>query len=371
MSSYSRSINAWTYDNEINTSTRTPVIFNHSATIDDIVSMALLSTMSHIDLLAVTVTFADTIPESAMNLTYKVYKYLNLSCALGACMEARGYNSFPNFYKIDSTSASQIPSLESFPNLSPPYLDGMQIMHNLLSKAYSTNKPITLVVTGPLTAISMLIKKDPMLIKGIDKLIWMGGVIINDKVRQGNVVTSEMVSYSSSIKLPLISVPPANTCAEWNVFWDPFATQYILKVITNIHIFPLNSTNKISVQPILKMLQHQSTKSYLSRLCYQLYELTTAEPFYRMWNTFTVGFLANLSNILAKPQYLPVEISLYNHYIHDPPTHKHPEVKNGQGQGCMIISSKTNVNHHYFYLDLLPDGIENWYRYFLQQMFLY
>ena len=39
----------------------------------------------------------------------------------------------------------------------------------------------------------------------------------------------------------------ANKHAEWNVFWDPFAAQDGLNLLSGIHDFPLDITNNVPI----------------------------------------------------------------------------------------------------------------------------
>ena len=279
------------------TSKPTPVIFNHSAAIDDFVSTAVLSSMPNIDIKGIVVTNADCIATPAMDTSSKVHQFLGLdkkNIPLTLSM-ARGWNAFPWAYRKDCITMGTIESLYPFKShVTPPYQSGEDMIEVLLLEAMIMSEPVIVLATGPITAITKVLKKRPELIKGIKKVVWMGGAIFV----KGNL-------YDETVSIPR---EIANDKAEWNAFWDPFAVSEMFQAFSGIHMFPLDITDKAKITDEFKTKLAAQAKDYnLSKFVSEAYGLVKDEPFYEMWNTLATCFLGNAANdIFADPE----EISL-------------------------------------------------------------
>jgi purine nucleosidase len=162
-----------------------------------------------------------------------------------------------------------------------------------LRKATQTHKPITLLITDPLTTLSDLLKQNRRLAKGIKRVIWMGGAIDVP----GN--------------LDPTTIPPqiANPKAEWNAFWDPYAVSWILKNTSfPIVLFPLDVTNQAKLTPeFMASLDAQGPQYRYSRLVGGLYGLVEGQPYFEMWNSLTSVYLAR-PDIFAAP--VPMKLTI-------------------------------------------------------------
>ena len=142
----------------------TPVIFNHSAAIDDFVSTAVLASMSNMDIKGIIVTNADCIATPAMDTSSKVHQFLGLdkkNIPLVLSM-ARGWNAFPWSYRKDCIKMGTIDSLYPFKSqVHPPYQSGDDLIENLLLEAMITENPVVILATGPVTAVTEVLKKRP------------------------------------------------------------------------------------------------------------------------------------------------------------------------------------------------------------------
>jgi len=259
-----------------------PLIYNHDGAIDEYMAAVLLDTMEEVDLRAIIVTDGDCLAEPAMDTAWKILSYTNqvgdIDLSLSA---ARVYNAFPYSYRTDCITQGTIEVLKPYgPPPSPPYPSGETALRSRLEEAIKTGRPVTLVCTCSLTTIYDVLHAQPSLGKGVARLIWMGGAI---KV-PGN--------------LDPTTIPPqiANPAAEWNVFSDPAAAEWILaspEVTFPVVVFPLDVTNKAKITPEFKSaLQAQSEKYPLSLLAAQSYALVAAEPFYELWNVCAVCYIA-------------------------------------------------------------------------------
>jgi len=100
----------------------------------------------------------------------------------------------------------------------------------------------------------------------------------------------------------------ANTHAEWNVFWDPFAVHDALQMFEGIHIFPLDITNSVPLaKPFLQTLQNQAATCRFSKLASEGYALVSSYPFYDAWDVCATVWLAR-PDLYAPAQDLRLEV---------------------------------------------------------------
>ena len=160
----------------------------------------------------------------------------------------------------------------------PPFPSGDTLLKDLLVQAVNEDRPVTMLVNCPLTTLVNVLKDAPDLKAGIAQMVWMGGAI--------NVPGN----------LDPTTIPPemANPTAEWNVFWDPFAADWIFNHTSfPITLFPLDVTDQAAItDSFMDALQEQSKTSRYSRLAYQSYTLVANEAFYDMWDVVTTCYLA-------------------------------------------------------------------------------
>lgn len=275
---------------------RTPVIFNHSAAIDDFVATAVLLTMPNIDLKGIVVTNADCISDPAMDTSWRVSQFFGIENIPLTLSDARGWNSFPWEYRADCINMGTIEILKPYGNnpLWPPYPSGEAMVTALLVQAINTKDPVTILCTGPVTTITNIVANNPLLLDGINEIIWMGGAIDVP----GNLDPK--------------TIPPqiANKHAEWNAFWDPSAVAVMFKLFEKVRVFPLDITDQAKITPEFKtQLKAQEEYPY-SAFVYQAYDLVKDQPFYEMWNTCATVFLSGRTDIYQKPESTPLEIVL-------------------------------------------------------------
>jgi len=258
---------------------RLPVVFIHGGAIDDNVSYLLLTTMRNVDVKAVIVTNTDSVVDYAVQTQWKTQIYINDSEMPVGLSSARGWNSFPWLYRSDSIRQNNIEVFSEIKDKQdwPPFPSGDKILNEILSAAVKEKTPVTVLITCPITTVSDLLKKNPGLEKGIERLIWMGGAI----------------RVKGNLDKDTIPAEVANSEAEWNVFWDPYGVDWIFNNTSfPIYLFPLDVTNQVPLtQSFKKKLQSQAADFRYSRLTHQSYQLTVDEPFYEMWNTVTTAYL--------------------------------------------------------------------------------
>nr|NQU92849.1 nucleoside hydrolase [Bacteroidota bacterium] len=115
-------------------------------------------------------------------------------------------------------------SLPQNPN--PPLnQDAVQFIIETLTNA---DKPIRIVVLGPLTNIGLALQQAPNIVEKIESVYIMGGAVNVP----GNI-------HSSGVG--------DNTVAEWNIFLDPEAAEIVFRSGVNIYLASLDVTNQAPV----------------------------------------------------------------------------------------------------------------------------
>jgi len=256
------------------------VLFFSGGSNDDMIVQLLLLSMPNVTLEGIVVLNADTLPEYAMQSHWKVAKLCRRTDVLLGLSRCRGWNPFPYEYRKDAINFSEIDILKQLkfsPNW-PPYPDGDALARKILKQAYQNNEKIDVLITAPITPLAKVIQENPELESVISRVVFMGGAVDVD----GNL---DPTTIPRSI---------ANTKAEWNIFWDPEATDWFFKN-TSVPIFliPLDITNKVPAsKSFLDTLEKQQQYYVYSRIAFQGYQLTLDEPFYRLWNTTAACYLA-------------------------------------------------------------------------------
>lgn len=278
----------------------TPVLFFSGGAIDDYMAFSLLTTMDSVELKGVVITNADTLPDAAMELHWKIAQFLGQTDIPVALSEARGWNAFPWQYRQDCLNFTKVDCLSPYSGnpLWPPYPSGRALIELLLAEAIAQGQKLTILVTCPITALSDVLAARPELEQGIDKLIFMAGAVY----------------VAGNLDPTTIPAEIANDRAEWNVFWDPAAVDWIFNHTTvPIILLPLDSTNQVPVTPILDRLREQSAVYDYSRLAYQGYQLTLNEPFYRMWNSAAAVYV-NRPDVFSSPDELYLSVVTQGFY---------------------------------------------------------
>lgn len=277
----------------------TRVIYNHDAAIDEYVAAVILANMADVSLEAIVITNGDCIAGPAMDAAWMIASYTNRTDIPLSLSAARMYNPFPYEYRADCIRELSIPALEQYaPHPPPPYPSGEAEMRRLLRHAIDTHRPVTLVCDASLTTVYDLFHAEPELEAGVDHLLWMGGAI----------------NVPGNLDPKTIPAVIANRTAEWNVFSDPFAADWVLNHPERpyrVTLMPLDVTNKATFTADFETrLQEQAKTSRLSALAAQSYALVDKEPFYEMWDVCSVCYLAR-PEIYKAPFHTALEVVRY------------------------------------------------------------
>jgi purine nucleosidase len=193
-----------------------PLIVIHDGAVDEFVALTLLGTPDFrnlYDLQAVIVTAGNCVGWSGSRVTRKALDLAGLNVVPVGLSAARCYNPYPWVYRQYGAMLDLLPVLPSLDD-AWRWSDGDTLLADTLRAAAA---PVTLLVLCPVTTLTDVLLKEPALVTKIEKIVWMGGVVVdrNNPLPQGNIDPG--------------LVPGGNPNAEWNVYWDPFATQTLLE----------------------------------------------------------------------------------------------------------------------------------------------
>jgi len=273
----------------------TPLIFIHDAAIDDFVATLLLLGMPQYDLWGVVIANADCIPQAGIDVASRVAQFMgqpNLPIGLSA---ARGWNPFPWPYRGDCVRLAAIPSLAPFRSTVPtPPPSGDEVLAGLLYKASQAKTPVTILLTTGFTPLMAVLDQQPELEAAIGQVAWMGGAL----------------DVPGNLDPKTIDPSVANTTAEWNVFWDPFAADRALGRLRDVKVFPLDITNTASITAqLMAQLQRQGAAGdSFSQFAFEAYGLVSDEPFYDMWNVTSAVWL-DAPQVYAAPETTALQVT--------------------------------------------------------------
>jgi purine nucleosidase len=271
--------------------TREKVILIHDGAIDEYMATALVLRMPNVDLHGIVVVAGNCLPEIGMQTAWKIQSYLGRTDVPVLLSEARAFNPFPWEYRQDCIRQANVGALQSYgPNTDwPPY----PTAGPWLRKYFQTLQgKATVLCLCPLTPLADLLREVPEAQNKISRLVWMGGAL----------------DVPGNLDPTTISPLVANPYAEWNVFWDPMAVEYIFfETSFPIFLFPLDITNHAKVSGGFLTRLFAKSKTYrLADLAYQSYRAVTGD-FYCMWDTTTAAYL-DCPMLFGSPQEMQIAV---------------------------------------------------------------
>jgi len=272
-----------------------PVIFIGGGTIDDHVASLLQFTMENIDFRGSLITNSDCLYSYALQNQWRIQTAVNVRYPI-TLSDARPWNPFPMEYRRDSLKTYTSEVLKDYsdnPQWPAQYLSGEKFLLDQLTDAIKEKRPVTLLITDPLTPLVTVLRENRHLEKGIRRVIWMGGAIDVPGNLDPNTLPKEL----------------ANPKAEWNVYWDPYATDWIFRNTRfPLIVFPLDVTDQAKLtEEFLTALKAQSEQYRYSRLVAGIYRLVEGQPYFEMWNSMTSVDLAR-PEIFEKPERMKLAV---------------------------------------------------------------
>lgn len=136
------------------------------------------------------------------------------------------------------------------------------------------NKPVRLLITGPLTTLAVALDIAPEIEACIQDIIWMGGAL--------NVPGNVAIDLE----------PNQDGTAEWNAYWDPIAVHQVWQSRIPIVMCPLDITNTVPVTS--EFVRYLGRQRYypLSDLAGQCYALVIPQDYY-FWDVLATAYLAH------------------------------------------------------------------------------
>jgi len=254
--------------------TRRRVILDQDGGVDDLLSLAMLLAMDHVELVGVVVTPADCFLGPALSATRKLLRWFGRDDVPIAAGRLHGVNAFPGEWRAAPYIIDALPLLNDDDRELPPVCDepGDVLIARLLREA---SDPVTIVVTGPPSHVAAALGSDAALAAKVAEIAWMGGAL---RVR-GNVVRHE---HDGS--------------AEWNAYWDPPAVAALWAQPVPITLVPLDATNVVPVSMAFLQRLARLRAHPLADFAGQCWATTVGtipsyEYIYFMWDTLTTGYL--------------------------------------------------------------------------------
>jgi len=244
------------------------VIHDHDGHVDDILSCILLWLSPEIDLQAVGVTNGDCYADQAFEAILKMATYLDIDGPEIAWNNDPIPKPFPENWRRESYIINELPLFVDI-YLKKLYQQGKGrdsevVFTDCLTH---TNRPMTIIGTGPVTHIAKVLQ-DSALRKKVEEVIVMAGAV----QVPGNV---EENGHDGS--------------AEWNVYADAPAFKALLDTGVPITMIPLDVTNQAPVtREFLARLDAQSELSKASLLASSLWGLVKGFSYY-FWDTITTA----------------------------------------------------------------------------------
>ena len=270
------------------------VFLSHDGAVDDLMALALLAADPGADLAGVSLVNGDCLVEPTLLAQAKLLKLLGREDVRWSLSRARAFNAFPWEYRGDCSGFLALPALSAVDAQppTPPFPDGERHLAGAL--AASAEAGLTLVVTGPLTPLQLVLEAEPALESKIRQIVWMGGAID----APGNLEPR--------------TLPPAavNPHAEWNAYWDPFAVDWVFRnTAAPILLAPLDVSDAAPVSEDLVVRLRQG-RNPLAQLAAQAYALVADQPFYRLWDVVAASAALDL-DLFEPPVSIPLAVDTW------------------------------------------------------------
>ncbi len=256
----------------------THVIIDTDADIDDWMATLFLLNYPHIQVDGLTVVgtgaaHLDPGTQNMLNLL-QLAGQPDIPVAKGLGKPMRYNHTFPESIRepIDQVYGIELPHN---PNSALP-----NAVDFLYEKLTTSKHKYSILAIGPLTNLGTLLKNHPEAADGIEEIVIMGGAI----EVPGNVHNADP------------SIP--NIVAEWNIYIDPVAADYVLQSGVNLKFVPLDcsQTAPITKNFYYRLLENQKTAS--STFVYEAltkdFDFLASGNFY-FWDPLAAALLADPS----------------------------------------------------------------------------
>lgn len=251
----------------VKTSEPDRILIDHDAGAEDLIAMTMLVRSAPEDVMAVTVSPADSLPESAMSATRNVLAAIGASAVPVFASALEGANHFPDDWRKD---AGRVLALRSVAGVTSHATVNTEDAPHAIARMLATGGPVTIVETGPLSNIAAALALDPSIVKRITRIVVMGGALRT----AGNV-----------------DQPGHDGTAEWNIYNDPAAAAAVLSAGVPMTLIPLDATNKMPVTSafIEQVIAQRSVASRFAADAWSLGSEQIKAGQYYFWDTLTAA----------------------------------------------------------------------------------
>jgi purine nucleosidase len=247
---------------------------SHDGAVDELIALLLLARRNDVHLVGTSLISADCLTEQGMEAQHRLLTLAGQAELPASLSAARAVNPFPWKYRSDCVRFVELDALGEASPIGPPYSDGEAHLARALEAAGVEG--LTILATGPLTQLQLVLEVQPELENRIRRVVWMGGAV-------------EVPGNLEPETLPGI---PVGTRAEWNAFWDPFAVDWVFRNTSiPLVVVPLDVSDQALLSPaFLEALDAAANQSELARLAADSYRLVLDQPMYRLWDMTAVCF---------------------------------------------------------------------------------
>ena len=210
---------------EVDSSSKIPVIFSHDGAPDDIAAMLYLSKHPDVEVIGVVNSYGEQDPEESSDewaaYLYEVLDMDAVPLAVGSVtpLDPNGYE-FPEGWRTSANAfwGLQLPKYDG--EIDPRA--GYQLIIDLVN---ASSEKVTILVTGAQTDIALALQEDPQIKDKIERIVIMGGAFYFE----GNI--AGMAGDAS------------NDVAEWNIFVDALAAKQVFNSGVPLTIVPLDGSD--------------------------------------------------------------------------------------------------------------------------------
>lgn len=271
-----------------------PFFLSHDGAIDELIALLLLARRADVDLVGTSLTSADCLTEQAMEAQHRLLDLAGRPDIPASLSSARPVNPFPWKYRSDCVRFVALEALGQAAPFAPPYADGERHLVQALEAVGQAG--LTILATGPLTQLQLVLERRPDLERRIREIVWMGGA----------------VDVAGNLEPETLPGVPMGRRAEWNAFWDPFAVDWIFaNTSVPLTVVPLDVSDQAHLSAeFLDGLRGAGKHSAAARLAWAGYELVLDQPMYRLWDMTAVCFALH-PEFFAKPQRARLSVEVW------------------------------------------------------------
>ena len=233
-----------------------PVVLDHDGGVDDLLALLVLASTTvrpldamarRIELIGTVIVDADCFAKPAGELCRRLFAMFHAVSPDGICQLPVGVSPlpgtahpFPDEWRKDCIAMLDLPCLHTAAvdaafARRPREQDGSG--HELLARlVMESPRPVTIVVTGPLTNVAWALRthKDAFA-RNVREISIMGGAVHVD----GNVINANLPKDAVAV----------DGSAEWNIYWDAPAAHEVLQspLLRHKLLYSLDATNHVPV----------------------------------------------------------------------------------------------------------------------------